>query len=55
MTNNKQLKEIIDQNEEKYEYWYEVKVFGQFNAETLNRIRTGAIIKNKKLGPFFVS
>ena len=55
MTNSKQLKEIIDQNEEKYEYSYEVKAFGNFTAETLQRIRSGAIIKDKKLGPFYVS
>ena len=55
MTNNKTLKEVINQCENQYEYIYELKVFGRFTDEKLLKIRAGAIIKGKKMGPFYVT
>lgn len=55
ITNNMTLKNVLCQCQNKYEYTYELKVFGRFNDEKLLKIRRGAIIKGVKLGPFFVS
>ena len=54
MTNSKTLKNVLEECEDKFEYIYEVKVFGRFDNEKLLKIRTGAIIKGVKMGPFFV-
>ena len=55
MTNDKTLKAVLEECEKKYEYVYELKVFGRFTNEKLLKIRAGAIIKGVKMGPFFVS
>lgn len=55
MTNNATLREVLKQCDKQYEYEYELKVFGRFSDEKLLKIRTGAIIKGVKMGPFFVS
>ena len=55
MTNDSTLREVLKQCDTVYEYDYEVKVFGRFTNEKLLKIRTGAVIKGVKMGPFFVS
>lgn len=38
----------------KFDYHYLIKVHGKFDDKKLLAIRRGAVIKGKKMGPFFV-
>lgn len=54
MTNSPAMRNVIASCDKLFEYVYEVKVFGRFSDEKLLKIRTGAVIKGVKMGPFFV-
>ena len=54
-TNSSDFRDLVLQNEKMFESVYEIKVFGKFDEDKLKKIREGAIIKGKQMGPFFVN
>ncbi len=47
LTNNKEFHQIISEASKKWEYEYDIKVFGRFDELKLLKIREGAVIKGK--------
>jgi 16S rRNA U516 pseudouridylate synthase RsuA-like enzyme len=54
ITNSPDFRDLIAKNDKLFESCFEIKVFGKFDEEKLKSIRQGAVIKGKKMGPFFV-
>lgn len=52
-TDSPEMLEVLRKNEHRYEYVFKVKVRGVFNEDKYRRLRAGAVIKGKQVGPFY--
>ena len=52
-TDSEEMLQVLKRNEEKYVYRFQVKVHGRFTEKKYQKIREGATIKGKRIGPFF--
>lgn len=49
-----EIQEAVVANQARFDYSFLIKVHGRFDDKKLAAIRKGAVIKGKKMGPFFV-
>ena len=52
-TDSVEMDQVLAKNQDRYEYVFMVKVQGNFTEEKFRKIRQGAIVKGKQIGPFY--